>query len=149
MKKATIFIAALLSGCAEMPAYSNIESDFIDESKYVTLETDTYAERKSRSLLSLEANLNIIRINGKKVGDIPFSTYYYRNDSPQKALLKPGKYTIQLEYKLPSHFLFANLEFLGHAGQKILAKSAYIGLNRVDVWLEDAETGKKISSRVK
>ncbi|MFG0583810.1 hypothetical protein ACF8C1_11250 [Pseudomonas sp. zjy_9] len=147
MKKTIILIAALLSGCAEMPAYTNVESGTIDESKYVVLETNTHAERNKRSYISLEPELNIIRINGEKVGNIPFSTYYYKNDSPQKAILIPGKYSIQLEYKLPRHFLFADLEFTGHAGQKIIAKTKYIGLNLLEVWLEDAETGEKISTR--
>lgn len=148
MKRITILIAALLSGCAEMPAYTNIESETIDESKYTVLETNTYAESKNRSYLSFEPNLNIIKINGKKVGNIPFSTYYYKNDSPQKAILAPGKYTVLLEYKLPRHFLFAELEFQGYAGQIILAKTKYIGLNLIEVWLEDSKTGKKISKRI-
>jgi len=148
MKKTIILIVALLSGCAEMPAYTNIESDTIDESKYTVLETNTYADRENRSYLSFEPDLNIIKINGKKVGNIPFSTYYYKNDSPEKAVLIPGKYTVQLEYKLPSHFMFADLEFTGHAGQKVMAKTKYIGLNLIEVWIEDAKTGEKISTRV-
>jgi len=148
MKKTIILIVALLSGCAEMPAYTNIESDTIDESKYTVLETNTYAGRENRSYLSFEPDLNIIKINGKKVGNIPFSTYYYKNDSPEKAVLIPGKYTVQLEYKLPSHFMFADLEFTGHAGQKVMAKTKYIGLNLIEVWIEDAKTGEKISTRV-
>ena len=148
MKKTVILIAALLSGCAEMPAYTNIESETIDESRYTVLETNTYADRESRSYLSFEPDLNIIKINGKKVGNIPFSTYYYKNDSPEKAILVPGKYTVQLEYKLPSHFLFAELEFTGHAGQKVIAKTKYVGLNLIEVWIEDARTGEIISTRV-
>lgn len=148
MKRTIIIIVTLLSGCAEMPAYTNIESKTIDESKYTILETNTYADRESRSYLSFEPDLNIIRINGKKVGNIPFSTYYYKNDSPEKAILIPGKYTVQLEYKLPRHFLFAELEFTGHAGQKVMAKTKYIGLNLIEVWIEDTKTGEKISKRV-
>ena len=148
MKKTVILIAALFSGCAEMPAYTNIESETIDESRYTVLETNTYADRESRSYLSFEPDLNIIKINGKKVGNIPFSTYYYKNDSPEKAILVPGKYTVQLEYKLPSHFLFAELEFTGHAGQKVIAKTKYVGLNLIEVWIEDARTGEIISTIV-
>lgn len=144
------FIVLLcLHGCAEMPAYSNVESDVTDESRYTVLETDTYAGRPQRSLLDGEANLNIIRVNDKKVGNIPFSTYYYRNDSPQRAVLKPGTYTVQLEYKLPLHFMFADLEFEGKPGQKIIARSRYVGLNRIEIWLEDAATGEVVNKRVR
>ncbi|MDH1265024.1 MULTISPECIES: hypothetical protein [unclassified Pseudomonas] len=145
--------AALLTlgGCADMPTYSNIGTDLatVDESRYTVVETDTHADQQGRRFLSLEPDLNIIRINDKKVGNIPFSTYYYKNDSPQRAVLIPGHYTIQLEYRLPQHFLFADLEFTGKPGQKIMARSRYIGLSRLDIWLEDAETGEVVSKRVK
>lgn len=135
-----------LHGCAEMPAYSNVDaSEARDESHYTVVETDTYAGRPQRGLFDGQANLNIIRVNDKKVGNIPFSTYYYRNDSPQRAVLTPGKYTLQLEYRLPLHFMFAELSFEGKPGQKIIARSEYIGLNRLRIWLEDAATGEEVS----
>lgn len=153
MRKLTLpFLLLLLGlhGCAEMPAYSNVESgDINDESRYTVLETDTYAGRPQRSLLDGQADLNIIRINDKKVGDIPFSTYYYRNDSPQRAVLIPGAYKIQLEYHLPRHFMFTELAFEGKPGQKIIARSQYIGLNRLKIWLEDAATGEVVSKGVR
>ncbi|MCP1518841.1 hypothetical protein J2Y74_003151 [Pseudomonas migulae] len=145
------FVIALLClhGCAEMPAYSNVDpATADDESRYTVVETDTYAGRAQRHFADLQPDLNIIRINDNKVGNIPFSTYYYKNDSPQRAVLKPGTYTIQLEYQLPRHFLFADLRFEGKAGQKIMARSRYVGLNRLEVWLEDAVTGEVVSTRV-
>lgn len=63
-------------------------------------------------------------------------------------MLIPGKYTIQLEYNLPLHFLFADLEFEGKPGQKIIARTRYVGLNRLEVWLEDAATGEVVGKRV-
>ncbi|MFW9081919.1 hypothetical protein ACOI9X_21995 [Pseudomonas sp. P2757] len=144
------FVLAMLclQGCAEMPAYSNVESGASsDESRYTVVETDTYAGRPQRHYADLQPNLNIIRINDKKVGNIPFSTYYYKNDSPQRAVLTPGTYVIQLEYRLPRHFLFADLKFVGKPGQKIMARSKYVGLNRLEVWLEDAATGEVVSTR--
>ncbi|MGE8496474.1 MAG: hypothetical protein ACN6O6_03125 [Pseudomonas sp.] len=148
---ALAFTLLSLTGCANMPDYSNIGSDLAtaDESTYTVVETDTHADQKGRRFLSMEPDLNIIRINDKKVGNIPFSTYYYKNDSPQRAVLIPGKYNIQLEYRLPQHFLFADLEFTGKPGQKLIARSKYIGLNRLDIWLEDAETGEVVSKRVR
>ncbi|MCD5997439.1 hypothetical protein KDX38_28270 [Pseudomonas sp. CDFA 602] len=105
-----LMLLLCLHGCAEMPAYSNVESDVVsDESRYTVVETDTYAGRSKRSLFDMQPNLNIIRVNDKKVGDIPFSTYYYKNDSPQRAVLNPGKYTLQLEYRLPRYFVTAPL----------------------------------------
>ncbi|WP_460141641.1 hypothetical protein [Pseudomonas sp. S2_E01] len=145
-----LVLSLCLHGCAEMPAYSNVESDEVsDESRYTVVETETYAGRSKRSLLDLQPNLNIIRVNDKKVGDIPFSTYYYRNDSPQRAVLIPGKYTLQLEYRLPQHFMFADLEFEGKPGQKIIARSQYVGLNRLQIWLEDAATGEPVGQAVR
>jgi hypothetical protein len=144
------FVIALLClhGCAEMPAYSNVDPVTVgDESRYTVVETDTYAGRVQRHYADLQPDLNIIKINDKKVGNIPFSTYY-KNDSPQRAVLKPGTYTIQLEYRLPRHFLFADLKFDGKPGQKIMARSKYVGLNRLEVWLEDAATGEVVSTRV-
>lgn len=139
-----------LYGCAEMPAYSNVESGEVsDESRYTVLETDTYAGRPQRHLLDSQPDLNIIRINDKKVGDIPFSTYYYRNDSPQRAVLKPGKYTVQLEYRLPVHFMFADLAFEGKPGQKVIARTKYVGPGLLEIWLEDAATGEVVSKRVR
>lgn len=134
-----------------MPAYSNVGSDpaNMDESRYTIVETDTYAGRAQRRYADLQPDLNIIKINDRKVGNIPFSTYYYKNDSPQRAILLPGKYTIQLEYRLPRHFMFADLEFAGKPGQKIIARSTYIGLNRLEIWLEDATTGEVVSKRVR
>lgn len=145
------FIALLcLHGCAEMPAYSNVAgSEVTDESRYTVVETDTYAGRPQRHYADLQPDLNIIKVNDKKVGNIPFSTYYYKNDSPQRAVLTPGKYTMQLEYRLPRHFMFADLEFEGKAGQKIIARSKYIGLNRLEIWLEDSATGEVVSKRVR
>jgi hypothetical protein len=135
-----------LQGCAEMPAYSNVDSsEPRDEARYTIVETDTYAGRPKRSFLDLQPDLNIIRVNDKKVGNIPFSTYYYKNDSPQRAVLVPGTYTIQLEYRLPRYFMFADLEFEGKPGQKIIARSQYIGLNRLKIWLEDSATGEVVS----
>ncbi|KAA6172512.1 hypothetical protein [Pseudomonas veronii] len=145
-----LMLLLCLHGCAEMPAYSNVTaSDASDESRYTVVETDTYAGRPQRHLLDDQADLNIIRVNDKKVGNIPFSTYYYRNDSPQRAILIPGKYKIQLEYRLPRYFMFAELDFEGKPGQKIIARSEYIGLNRIKVWLEDAATGEVVSQRAK
>ncbi|QIB05126.1 hypothetical protein GZ982_10575 [Pseudomonas fluorescens] len=139
-----------LYGCAEMPAYSNVEShEAGDESRYTVLETDTYAGRPQRHLLDSEPDLNIIRINDKKVGNIPFSTYYYKNDSPQRAVLTPGTYTVQLEYRLPLHFMFADLEFEGKPGQKVIARTKYVGPSRLEIWLEDAATGAVVSKRVR
>ncbi|KMT56965.1 hypothetical protein [Pseudomonas fildesensis] len=145
------FIALLcLHGCAEMPAYSNVAaSEVTDESRYTVVETDTYAGRPQRHYADLLPDLNIIKVNDKKVGNIPLSTYYYKNDSPQRAVLTPGKYTMQLEYRLPRHFMFADLEFEGKAGQKIIARSKYIGLNRLEIWLEDSATGEVVSKRVR
>ncbi len=145
------FILLALTGCADMPAYTNTGLDLatIDESKFTVVETDTQAGQKSRHWADMEPDLNIVRINDKKVGNIPFSTYYYKNDSPQRAVLIPGKYSIQLEYRLPRHFLFADLEFTGKPGQKIMARSRYIGLNLMEVWLEDKETGEVVSSRTR
>lgn len=141
-----LILLLCLHGCAEMPAYSNVESDEVsDESRYTVVETDTYAGRSKRSLFDMQPNLNIIRVNDKKVGDIPFSTYYYKNDSPQRAVLVPGKYTLQLEYRLPGYFMFVDLKFEGKPGQKIIARSQYIGLNRLQIWLEDVATGERIS----
>ncbi len=145
----TFILLLCLQGCAEMPAYSNVQSgEPSDETRYTVVETDTYAGRPQRSWGDGEPNLNIIRINDKKVGNIPFSTYYYKNDSPQRAVLIPGKYTIQLEYNLPLQFLFADLEFEGKPGQKIIARSQYVGLNRLEIWLEDAATGEIVGKRV-
>ena len=93
-------------------------------------------------------NLEIIRINKKKVGNIPFSTYYYKNKSPQRALLKPAHYTVQLEYNVPGRFLFADFEFEAKPGQRILARSSYVGLNLLALWLEDADTHEKVGKRV-
>lgn len=86
------FIALLcLHGCAEMPAYSNVAgSEVTDESRYTVVETDTYAGRPQRHYADLQPDLNIIKVNDKKVGNIPFSTYYYKNDSPQRAVLTPA-----------------------------------------------------------
>ncbi|MFJ2457603.1 hypothetical protein ACIOVC_03525 [Pseudomonas neuropathica] len=152
MKKIVLpLVIALLclQGCAEMPAYSNVgATTAADESRYTVVETDTYAGRPQRHFADGEANLNIIRINDEKVGNIPFSTYYYKNDSPQRAVLKPGTYTIQLEYRLPLHFMYADLKFDGKPGQKIMARSQYVGLNRLQVWLEDTATGEVVSTRV-
>ncbi|RON47763.1 hypothetical protein [Pseudomonas frederiksbergensis] len=151
MKKIFLpFVIAVLSlqGCAEMPAYSNVDpASAGDESRYTVVETDTYAGRPQRHWADMQPNLNIIKINDEKVGNIPFSTYYYKNDSPQRAVLKPGTYVIQLEYRLPSHFLFADLKFDGKPGQKIMARSRYVGLNRLEVWLEDTATGDVVSTR--
>ena len=150
MKKILLpLVAALLclQGCAEMPAYSNVGAvTAVDESRYTVVETDTYAGRPQRHFADLQPDLNIIRINDEKVGNIPFSTYYYKNDSPQRAVLTPGTYTIQLEYRLPRQFLFADLKFDGKPGQKIMARSKYVGLNRLKVWLEDAATGEVLST---
>ena len=153
MSKITLpFFILLLSfyGCAEMPAYSNVNAgEASDESRYTVVETDTYAGRAQRHLLDLQPDLNIIRINDKKVGNFPFSTYYYKNDSPQRAVLTPGKYTVQLEYRLPRYFMFADLEFDGRPGQKIIARTRYVGLNRLEIWLEDAVTGEVVSKQVR
>ncbi|MBV4458059.1 hypothetical protein KVG96_08880 [Pseudomonas sp. COR58] len=135
-----------LQGCAEMPDYSNANAgETVDEARYTVLETETYAGRPQRQFLDLQPDLNIIRVNDEKVGNIPFSTYYYKNDSPQRAVLKPGKYTVQLEYHLPRKFLFTNLEFEGKPGQKIIARSKYVGLDRLQIWLEDVATGEVVS----
>lgn len=151
MKKIVLPLLALLflHGCAQMPDYSNVEGDKpVDESRYTVLETETWATREQRSLLDDRPNLNIIRINDKKVGNIPFSTYYYKNDSPQRAVLQPGTYTIQLEYRLPLHFMFTDLKFNAKAGQKVIARSKYVGVSRLEIWLEDAATGEVVSTRV-
>lgn len=152
MKKAFLpfgLAVLCLQGCAEMPEYSNVDpAARADESRYTVIETDTYACRPKRHLINDDPDLNIIRVNDEKVGNIPFAEYYYRNDSPQRALLKPGIYTVQLEYRLPRYFLFADLKFEGKPGQKIMARSQYVGLNRLEVWLEDTATGKVVSTRV-
>ncbi|WP_460423142.1 hypothetical protein [Pseudomonas sp. ZL2] len=146
-----VFIALLgLHGCAEMPDYSNVDPLVPgDDARYTIIETDTYAGRAQRHYADLQPDLNIIKINDKKVGNIPFSTYYYKNDSPQRAILKPGTYTVQLEYRLPQHFMFADLEFEGKPGQKIIARTQYVGLNRLEVWMEDAATDEIVSKRVR
>ncbi|MFF7709935.1 hypothetical protein [Pseudomonas sp. NPDC007930] len=141
--------ALLLHGCADMPPYSNVEAGQpADDASNVVFETETYAGQPQRHWADSQPNLNIIRINGKKVGDIPFSTYYYKNDSPQRALLTPGTYTVQLEYKLPVNFMFADLQFEGKPGQRIIARTRYIGLGLLKVWLEDAATGEVVGKRV-
>ncbi|MCD5997468.1 hypothetical protein KDX38_28415, partial [Pseudomonas sp. CDFA 602] len=43
------------------------------------------------------------------------------------------------------YFMFVDLKFEGKPGQKIIARSQYIGLNRLQIWLEDAATGERIS----
>ncbi|QLF93794.1 hypothetical protein HW090_11540 [Pseudomonas sp. ABC1] len=139
-----------LCGCAEMPAYSNLGSvDVLDESRYTVLETESYIEQAQRSYISFQAKLNIIRVDGKKVGDIPFSTYFYKNNSPQQAMLQPGGHSVQLKYVLPRHFMYADFEFEGKAGQKVMARTKYIGLNRIDIWLEDAATGELVGKRIR
>lgn len=151
MKKILLPLAAFLclQGCADMPAYSNVDSALLgDESRYTVLETDTYATRGERHFADGKPELNIIRINDKKVGDIPFSTYYYKNDSPQRAVLQPGTYTVQLQYRLPMHFMFADLKFEAKPGQKVIARSQYIGVSRLNIWLEDVDTGEVVSTRV-
>ncbi|MFD2883452.1 hypothetical protein ACFS4T_14335 [Pseudomonas lini] len=63
------FVIALLClhGCAEMPAYSNIDPVTVgDESRYTVVETDTYAGRVQRHYADLQPDLNIIKINDKK-----------------------------------------------------------------------------------
>ncbi|MCO8169241.1 hypothetical protein NJC40_15825 [Pseudomonas sp. 21LCFQ02] len=151
MKKIVLPVLALLllHGCAQMPDYSNVEGDKpVDESRYTVLETETWASREQRGFLDDRPELNLIRINDKKVGNIPFSTYYYKNDSPQRAVLQPGTYTIQLEYRLPLHFMFTDLKFNAKAGQKVIARSKYVGVSRLEIWLEDAATGEVVSTRM-
>jgi len=138
-----------LQGCANMPPYSNLEAGQQgDTSRYAILETETHAGQPHRRWADMKPNLDIIRINDKKVGDIPFATYYYKNGSPQRALLKPGHYTVQLEYNVPGKFLLADFEFDAKPGQRILARSRYVGLSLLVLWLEDAETHEKLGKQV-
>lgn len=145
---ASMFLLAL-QGCAQMGPYSNVKPEQLaDTSSYTILETETYAGQPNRSWADMQPNLDIIRINDKKVGDIPFATYYYKNGSPQRAMLEPGHYTVQLKYNVPGSYLMADFEFDAEPGQKIMARTRYIGLNRLIVWLEDAKTEKAIGKRV-
>jgi hypothetical protein len=144
----SLFLVCLQS-CAIMPPYSNLDNDKqSDISSYTILETETFAGQPQRYWADGKPNLEIIRINEDKVGNIPFSSYYYKGESPQRALLKPGHYTVQLEYKVIARFLFADFEFEAKPGQKILARSKYVGLNMLVLWLEDATTHEKIGKQI-
>lgn len=149
MKYIAFSMFLVLAGCADMPAYKNFDAAVYDVKDYVVFETESHAGRKSRSWADGKPDLNIVHIDNKKVGDIAFSTYYYKNDSPQQAILTPGKHTIELEYKIPTKYLRMTFEFEGVAGQKIIAKSAYTGLDSIRLWLEDQDTNEEVGKRVK
>ena len=78
------------------------------------------------------------------MGEKVFSTYYYKNDSPENAVLTPGEHTITVKYEVGTKYLYAKLQFTGTEGQKLIIKKEHRDLGKVAVWMEDKNTNQKI-----